>query len=219
MRCSNRLTCHPNLTRFLYNKIADDIPTFKSLLVDLNRTANHDDGHSKALDILRTMEKLNYPIDSNIICKLFTISAKLNNKEMFTKVLGLVDKYVPYDVQVYTAVINGLLILFGFEEALKVYDEMISKGITPRKQLIYNMFGESVKQDDMENAAVFLDQIFVQYFPLPVSSAEEFIGMCLRHRRHDQVVKILEFYSTFNLPMENTLVDQLTHYFDGYRDR
>lgn len=209
------VSCSDKYLRHTHNKTADNIPTFKSLHAELSRSC--EDGH-QALDVLHTMERFNYPIDSNIVCRLLSISTKFNNKDMFTTVLDLTDKHVPYYAQVYTSVINGLLTFSGFEDAMQVYSEMISKGITPRSNLICNLFNYSMKRDDIKNTAILLDKLLARCILPSLTSIEEFLTMCLNHRLHYQVVKLLEFHSTFNLPVGDALANQLMVYFSSYRD-
>jgi len=138
---------------------------------------------------------------------------------MFTNVLDFTDKHVPYYAQVYTSVINGLLTFSGFEDAMQVYSEMISKGITPRSNLICNLFNYSVKRDDIKNTAVLFDKLLARCILPSLTSIEELLTMCLNYRLHNQVVKLLEFHSTFNLPIGDALANQLMVYFSSYRDR
>jgi len=210
----NRVTLH---LRNIHNKIAkNDIPTFKSLYAELNRSC--EDGQ-QALDFLNTIKRFNYPFSSNIVCKLLNISVKFNNKDVFAKVLDVTDKHITYDAQVYTSVINGLLTFSGFEDAMQVYNEMISKGITPRVNLICNLLKYSVKQDDIKNAITFFDHLLARCALPSLTTIGGYLTMCRNYRQHDQVVKLLEFHSTFGLPVGDVLANQLIVYFGSYRDR
>ena len=218
-RFSSRVTLHPVQLRYVHNKTTENIPTLKSLFAEMYRLSELG-CQLQVLDVLHTMERLNYPIYSNIfICRLLIMSVKFNNKDVFTKVLDLIDNHIPYDRQVYASVINGLLAFSGYEDAMKVYSEMISKGIIPHNHLVRNMFSNSVKQGDIENTIVLLNQLFARCILPSSTSMEEFLTICLNNRLHDQVIKLLKFYSTYNIPIEDTLANQLMVYFDNYRDR
>lgn len=171
----------------------------------------------KALKIVHTAKELDYPLHSNVICQLLNFAAKWNNQAVFSMTLDLIsdNNQFVYDEQVYTTIIRGLLIFYGFTDAMKVYSEMISKRFIPRRNLLCQLFGDCLKRNDAENSCFFFDILLGRSVLPPVDQLMEFITLCLDEGLHDYVMKLLEYYSLLNIPLEEELVHQLKWYFEA----
>ena len=174
----------------------------------------------EALKTIHTVNQLNYPLHSNIICQLLNFATKWDNKDVFTAALDfLKDSQVIYDEQVYTTIISGLLKFYGFSEAVEVYNEMICEGFIPRKNLLHHLFEDCLNRNDVENSCAFFDSLLARSDIPPVQLLMEFITLCLNEGLHDYVMKLLEYYSLLNIPLEVELVQQLTWYFEACNKR
>ena len=178
-------------------------------------------GHvDEALNVVHTVKQLQYPLHSNIVCQLLNFATKWDNKDVFSTGLSFInDNELAYDEQVYTTVIRGLLTFYGFTDAMEVYSEMISKGFTPRIRLLYHLFENCLRQDDAKNSCFFFDSLLARSILPPVQLLTQFITLCLNEGLHKYVMKLLEYYSSLNVPLKGELVHQLKWYFEAYNNR
>lgn len=207
------------LTQLHIQQTSNTVPSLKQLQTQLNslsKAGRIDD----ALKIVQTVKQLDYPLHSNIICQLLNFATKWENKDVFSAALDIVnDDKVHYDEQLYTIVIKGLLAFYGFKDALGVYDEMVSEGLVPRRNLLYHLFEDCLKRNDTEYSCFFFDSLLARSILPPVELIIEFITLCLNEALHDYIMKLLEYYSSLNVPLEEKLVHHLKYYFEAYSKR
>jgi len=185
-------------------------------LISLSKTGQLDE----ALRIVQTVQQLNYPLHSNIVCQLLNFSTEWGNKDVFSTALDFISQNkLSYDEQVYTSVIKGLSVFYGFTEAMQVYSEMIDEGLTPRRNLLYHLFGDCLKRNDAKNSCFFFDCLLARSILPPVQLTIEFITLCLNEGLHNYVMKLLEYYSSLNVPLDEELVHHLKWYFEAYNER
>ena len=133
--------------------------------------------------------------------------------------MNYIDKYgIPYDVQLYTVKIVGNLKFYGFEKSMAVYGEMISKGFSPRTELLNLLLEDCLQRNDTKNSIFFYDLYLQKSILPPVHLILKFITMCLNEKLHDCVMKLLHFYAMQNVPLDEDLVHQLKWYFDNSVD-
>ena len=194
-------------------------PSLKQLqaqLVSLSKTGQVDE----ALKTVHTAKQLNYPLHSNVICQLLNFATEWDSKHVFIAALDfLKDSEIIFDEQVYTTIIKGLLKFHGFSDAVEVYNEMISEGFIPRRNLLQLLFEDCLSRNDAKNSCVFFDSLLAQSDIPPVKLLLEFITLCLNEHLHDYVMKLLEYYSLLSIPLEVELVQQLSWYFEAYSKR
>lgn len=170
----------------------------------------------KALKHLSTLRDLKYPIQSNTYCALLSHATGYHKEDVFNTVLKCISKYsVSYDVQLYTVKIIGNLKFYGFEEAMIIYDEMISRGFSPRTELLNLLFEDCLQRNDIKNAISFCYLYFSQSVIPPVNLVVKFITLCLNEGLHDCVMKLLQFYAAQNISLDEDLVHHLKWYFDS----
>lgn len=195
------------------------MPSLKQLqneLISFSKSGQLDE----ALKLIHTVKQLNYPIHSNVICQLLNFATHWGNKDVFTTALDFVsDNKISHDEQVYTTIIRGLLTFNGFHDAIEVYSDMIHKGLVPRRNLLYQLFEDCLNRNDIENLCFFFDYLLTQSILPPVQLLTRFIVLCSNEGLHDRVMKLLEYYSTLNVPLEEELVHQLKWYFESYNRR
>ena len=173
----------------------------------------------KALKYLSTLRDLKYPIQSNTYCALLSHATNHCKEDVFNTVLNYINEYnVSYDVQLYTVKIVGNLKFYGFEKAMIVYDEMISRGFSPRTELVNLLFEDCLQRNDTKNSILFCNLCFLQSTLPPVHLIVKFITMCLNNGLHDCLMKLLQFYAVQNIPLDEELVHHLKWYFDSSRD-
>ena len=195
------------------------IPSLKQLQTQLNSLSKT--GHvDEALNIVHTVKQLQYPLHSNIVCQLLNFATKWDNKDVFTTALSFInDNNLPHDEQIYTTIIRGLLTFYGFTDAMTVYSEMISKGFIPRRNLLYHLFEDCLRRDDAKNSCFFFDSLLARSILPPIQLLIQFIMLCLNEGLHNYIMKLLEYYSSLNVPLKEELVHQLKWYFEAYNNR
>lgn len=193
---------------------SNTIPSLKHLQTDLISLAKS--GHiEEALKIVHTVKQLGYPLHSNTVCQLLNFSTKWDNKSVFTATLDFInDNKITYDEQLYTTIIRGLLRFYQFPDAMEAYSEMTSKGFMPRRNLLSDLFEDCLKRNNAKNSCFFFDSLLACSFLPPVQLLLEFIVLCLKEELHDYVMKLLEYYSSLNIPLEEELVHQLKWYYN-----
>ena len=151
---------------------------------------------------------------------MLNFATEWENKDVFTATLEFMnDNKLPYDEQTYTTIIRGLLVFYGFTDALEVYSEMTSKGFIPRRNLLYHLFEDCLRRDDAKNCCFFFDSLLARSVLPPVQLLIQFIALCLNEGLHNYVMKLLEYYSSLNGPLKEKLVHQLEWYFEAYNNR
>lgn len=184
-------------------------------LITLSKSGEFD----KALNILNTLRSLNHPIHSNIYCALLSHATSHHKGSVFNTILNCIAKYdVSYDVQLYTVKIVGNLKFYGFEKAMMVYNEMISKGFDPRIELLNLLFEDCLQRNDTKNSIFFYNLYLQQSILPPMHLIKKFIKMCSDENFHDCIMTLLQFYTTQNIPLDEDLVHQLKWYFDSRLD-
>ena len=140
----------------------------------------YETGKIDALKTIHTAKQLNYSLHSNVICQLLNFATEWDSKHVFTAALDfLKDNEIIYDEQVYTTIIKGLLRFHGFSDAMEVYNEMISKGFIPRRNLLQLLFEDCLSRNDAKNSCVIFDSLLAQSDIPPVKLLLEFITLCL----------------------------------------
>ena len=175
----------------------------------------------RALKILSTLRDLKHPIHSNIYCALLNHATKHHKEDVFNTVLDHISEYdIPYDVQLYTVKVVGNLKLHGFEKAMRIFDEMVTKGFTARIELLNLLFQDCLERNDTKNCIFFYDRYLQQSVLPPVHLLVKFITVCWNEGLHHCVMKLLQFYAMQNIPLDENLVHHLKWYFDnGYDER
>ena len=194
-------------------------PSFKQLQAELVTLCKAGQVN-RALNVVHTVKQLNYPLHSNIICQLLNFATDWDSKDVFASTLDFVkDNKFIYDEQMYCTVIRGLLLFYGFGEAMEVYNEMVSKGYIPRKSLLYCLFEDCLKANNAKSACFFFEILLARSSLPPVEMLKQFIILCSNERLHEYVMKLLEYYSSLNVPLEEELLCQLKWYFEAYNKR
>lgn len=167
------------------------------------------------------MKNLKHPIHSNLYCALLNHATNHRKENVFSIVLKDINEYgISYDVQLYTVKIVGSLKFYGFEKAMIIYDEMISKRFSPRMELLNLLFEDCLQRNDIKNSIFFYNMYLEQSTLPPVYLIVKFITMCLNEKLHSCVMKLLQFYASQNIPLDENLVQHLKWYFDNiYNER
>lgn len=95
---------------------------------------------------------------------------------------------------------------------------MISKGFSPRIELLNLLLEDCLQRNDTKNSIFFYDLYLQKSILPPVHLIVKFITMCLNEKLHDCVMKLLHFYAMQNVPLDEDLVHQLKWYFDNSVD-
>ena len=195
------------------------VPSFKQLQAELVTLCKAGQVN-RALNVVHAIKQLNYPLHSNIICQLLNFATDWDDKDVFASTLDFigVNKFI-YDEQMYCTVIRGLLSFYGFSEAMEVYNEMVSKGYIPRKNLLYCLFEDCLKMNDAKSACFFFEILLARSSLPPVEMLKQFIILCSNEKLHEYIMKLLEYYSSLNVPLEEELLYQLKWYFEDYNKR
>ena len=146
--------------RHIHHTSNNTIPSLKLLqtqLISLSKSGQV----NEALNIIHTVKQLQYPLQTNNV-QMLNFATKWNNKDVFTATLDFMnDNKLPYDEQTYTTIIRGLLMFYGFTDAMEVYSEMTSKRFIPRRNLLYHLFEDCLSRDDAQNCCFFFDSLLV----------------------------------------------------------
>ena len=158
---------------------------------------------------------LKYTVNPNIYCSLLNYATEYQDVDAFSTVLSYVNEQnVPHDVQLYTAIITGILTFHGYDEAMKVYDKMISEGFALREDLLNILFKNRMDNGDIKNTMMYID-VYLEQSTLPtLHLIKKFISFCLDKQLREGVIKLLQYYSSLYEPLEEDLVHHLKYYYD-----
>jgi len=192
------------------------LPKLQYRLINLAKSGELDG----ALKLLNSMLESNYHVNPNIYCSLLKYAAEFQDESMFSTVLSYVkDHRVPHDIQLHIIIVSGTLKFYGYDEAMKVYDVMINEGFTLHMNLLNILFKNRLVNRDVKNSMMYFELYLEQSTLPPMGLIKEFISFCLDKQLSDGVTKLLQYYSSLHIPLEEDLVYYLKYYYEELNNR
>jgi len=187
------------------------LPKLQYWLINLAKSGDLDG----ALKLFNSMVKSNQHVNPNIYCSILKYAAEYQDEVVFSTILSCIkDHNVPLDIHLHTVIISGTLNFYGYDEAMKMYDLMIEEGFTLHKNLLNILFKNRLVNGDVENSMMYFELCLKQSTLPPKHLLKEFIFFCLDKQLPEGVMKLLQYYSSLHIPLEEDLVHQLKQYYD-----